>query len=592
MSTISDSLEFVKKEGLSFIPVPFKTKAATLKWEPYQKRKPTDEESAMWFGNGHSSNLAIVCGAVSGNLVVLDCDTEQKFFELVDIITDKIQTSDIFSWTPIVKTGKGYHIYLKTIAPLRSQKFPALDIKAEGGYVIGPGSIHPSGTEYKFVNEFPPNIRVIDSLKDIGIDIEQKTQEPTNQPGWVSELLRGVGQGGRNDAAAKLAGYFRNTQPPDVVETLLINWNLKNSPPLPDVELRQVIKSSERYQQRFLKQGGERGTLGGIGGDVPQVSHLDTNSHKNDTVNDTQNDTPMSTKIDEWIEDSHGLWFETQQLDNEMGIKTAQEKLNRRVHLGRLVDRKIIERHPKDVKRWRQITKDLVELDYKHLALTTPLDIELPLGLSLLTKIFPGNLFVIAGSQNAGKSAVALELIRLNNDKPMLCHYFYSEGGDAELRNRLDGCEGMDINEWNFRAFSRSTDFADVIVPGCLNVVDYLEVTDEFYSVADKLTAICNKNPDGFNVVCLQKNAGAKLGRGGSFSLEKARLYIAFDEADGANNAQAEIIKAKSWAVKGYNPNHLKTTFHIQNGWIENNAVDWTATGGDDFKLPQKGSYK
>ena len=48
-------------------------------WEEYQRRIATDEELRRWFSDGRQTNIGIVCGKVSGNLVVVDFDSEDAF---------------------------------------------------------------------------------------------------------------------------------------------------------------------------------------------------------------------------------------------------------------------------------------------------------------------------------------------------------------------------------------------------------------------------------------------------------------------------------------------------------------------------------
>ena len=151
MSKLTKYLQLYEKQGLCTIPIPFKSKVATIEWKKYQERLPTSEESEKWFSN-NECNIAIVCGEVSDNLIVLDCDSKEKYEELKPVIEGKLGIDKLETCTPIVKTGKGYHIYFKTPTPVKSIKFPNLDIKGEGGYVIAPPSIHPNGQNYIFVN--------------------------------------------------------------------------------------------------------------------------------------------------------------------------------------------------------------------------------------------------------------------------------------------------------------------------------------------------------------------------------------------------------------------------------------------------------
>ena len=258
MEKIAPFLKLYRKNNLSFFPVPFRSKVAEMEWKDFQKRRPTEEEIQEW-ENGPETNIAVICGSISENLVVLDCDSIDRFHELTKIICQQTGITDILDFTTISKTGKGMHIWLKTKEPVKSQKFPKLDIKGEGGYIIAPPSIHPSGVEYQFVNETP--IRTIELLTDIGIDIKQKSAEmPHNEPGWVSQLLTGVKEGYRNDSAIKLAGYFRNTQSQDITERILLDWNAKNTPPLSEAVVLRTIKSAynlPEHQDNFGTSSGQ-----------------------------------------------------------------------------------------------------------------------------------------------------------------------------------------------------------------------------------------------------------------------------------------------------------------------------------------------
>ena len=63
------------------------------------------------------------------------------------------ELKDIIENTWLAKTGKGYHIYLRVDSdkPVKIGKMAKVDIKGEGGYVVAPPSLHPSGKRYEFI---------------------------------------------------------------------------------------------------------------------------------------------------------------------------------------------------------------------------------------------------------------------------------------------------------------------------------------------------------------------------------------------------------------------------------------------------------
>jgi hypothetical protein len=159
--------------------------------------------------------------------------------------------------------------------------------------------------------------------------------------------------------------------------------------------------------------------------------------------------------------------------------------------------------------------------------------------------------------------------------------------GDSELKSRLANFNDISLKDWNFKAIDRSTNFEDVVVPDCINIVDYLEMTEEMWLVNAHLTAICNRVGSGLPIVCIQKKVGEKWGRGQEFSAEKSKLYLSMDEN------KCTIAKGKSWAVKGFNPNGLMTRFVIHDGCRLKRSGEWqrkTGEGYEAIRIPQPAS--
>ena len=66
---------------LSPIPVRADGTKAPLNtgWREYANRHATADELAGWFGNGKSVGIGIACGPASGNLIVLDIESEDAW---------------------------------------------------------------------------------------------------------------------------------------------------------------------------------------------------------------------------------------------------------------------------------------------------------------------------------------------------------------------------------------------------------------------------------------------------------------------------------------------------------------------------------
>lgn len=134
--------------GYSIIPVG-KDKTPLLKsWKKYQTEKPTAEEIEKWFSKSGVS-IGLVTGLISG-IAVVDIDVDEltgKFSPQAEELIKKLPPTLIS-----ITGGSGRHYFYKLTKPLKSRNgiMKGVDIKAEGGYVIIPPSVHESGREYKY----------------------------------------------------------------------------------------------------------------------------------------------------------------------------------------------------------------------------------------------------------------------------------------------------------------------------------------------------------------------------------------------------------------------------------------------------------
>lgn len=216
--------------------------------------------------------------------------------------------------------------------------------------------------------------------------------------------------------------------------------------------------------------------------------------------------------------------------------------------------------HFGDRRGWyRPRTNQLEEIDFVN-AVEDPLEIWLPFELSDLVEIHEGNVIIFSGIPNSGKTAMFLNIIRENRHR-FNCHYFSSEMGGGELKKRLDKFPDMGIDDWNFKAYRRSEKFQDVIQPKAanLNIIDFLEVHDEFYMVGKRIKEIHDRLDGSVAIIGLQKNPGQDTGLGGYRMMEVTRLAVALD------SGRVKITKAKNFRTEK-NPNGLCRDFKLVDG--------------------------
>ena len=264
--------KFYRELGLAPIPARYGDKRPEINWLPYQHRKPTEGEIKRWFDDGREHNVAIVCGPVSDNLVVLDFDDVSVYERFFD--TGKLEADMM-----VVRTGGGKrHIYIRTQKPVASFRIPQikLEVRSSGNIVIAPPSLHPCGRRYEFVSREVKGIPVVEDLEQVIWDVAEEKfgikrltyelEEPGGfrefsrsartwrgrHPPCIKKLLEGVQRGFRNEAALRLAGYFlfvRDLEPKEAGERLRA-WNRLNLPPLPERELERVLRSA--YHRGYI----------------------------------------------------------------------------------------------------------------------------------------------------------------------------------------------------------------------------------------------------------------------------------------------------------------------------------------------------
>jgi len=544
---IEAALDYVK-EGFKVFPVKLDKKPLTehgLK-DATQTQQGVKEYWTKWPDAG--------IGIVTNNLIVLDFDKKSGGLESMELIKTKFGLPE----TRIHCTGGGgfHYIYLNPNGTnVRNATglggYPGVDLRANGGYIVAPPSHHPSGNDYYIYSWMTPAI-----APPWLMTMATKRPETTNTTPGEGEPIP---EGQRNATLTKMAGAMRRQgMTADEIETALLTTNKRCQPgPLPVDEIGTIAKSVCRYQP--LNDGNNRVLLYS-----PLSNATDSKHDKNTTENTTK---PLADLITEWVKQSSG-WFSYEDIDKEFGITTPAQKDNRWHIIKRLKDIPVIESHPTNNKLYRYINTAVRVIDFKSADNTKPLAIRYPFGIEKYFNTFPGNVVVVAGSPDAGKTAFLLNIIRLNQ-YDFSIYYQSSEMGKSELQNRLKNFEGIELQDWNFTAEERSSNFTDVIRPGCVNIIDYLEMSDNFWQVADYLKQIHDKLDGGIAIVALQKDPKAAQGRGGTFGLEKPRLYLNMDAG------KILIRKAKNWTHPEQNPNGLVLNFKLVGGCNFHITNDW-----------------
>ena len=148
--------------GWSVIPLhPRDKRPALASWRAYQRSKASRADLVRWAAAG--SYVGIVTGQISG-LLILDLDS-------ADAVTEAERLG--LPETVTARTAKGRHCYFSHpggSAGNRAGLLPGMDIRGDGGFVVAPGSIHPTGVRYTWI-------------------ASPETTPLSDIPGWLSEAL-------------------------------------------------------------------------------------------------------------------------------------------------------------------------------------------------------------------------------------------------------------------------------------------------------------------------------------------------------------------------------------------------------------------
>ena len=79
---LQPALQF-HNEGLCVIPCKERDKKPVIEWGIYHTQRSTVNEIKQWWHNGHTYNIGIVHGEVSGNYTTIDLDDDHGITDLL-----------------------------------------------------------------------------------------------------------------------------------------------------------------------------------------------------------------------------------------------------------------------------------------------------------------------------------------------------------------------------------------------------------------------------------------------------------------------------------------------------------------------------
>jgi hypothetical protein len=182
--------------GFNVFPLPYGSKAG-YPWKAlqYTRLNPVDREYGLLPLTAGTTNLGILCGATSGNLFVLDCESHPTLMRHMT----ELRNREIPLW--VVMTGRGGHIYFRCregeVESIEPGVMDDAELRGRNGYVLAPGSRHPSGKMYQWLvkeGTQPPlvSVKQIDWLRaqsGAALQLRYTPNRLNSQPTWTRQMV-------------------------------------------------------------------------------------------------------------------------------------------------------------------------------------------------------------------------------------------------------------------------------------------------------------------------------------------------------------------------------------------------------------------
>ena len=538
---LNHALEY-HEQGLCVMPIRHNKKPYLHEWAHLQESRPAIGMIEHWWKQWPDAMIGIITGRISG-VCVIDADSAIGYNQVIGRMDAHRK--------PDVNSPNGWHWYCAypdSGIGCKPRFLPDVDFKADGGYIIAPPSQNGDGTPYVLKGEIGQGFEIPEKIMELLIcHTNCHTQSHTTTECGRDKVLQGVTNGigtdgRRDDDLFRLANHLvKGGMQPGLVEEYLAFFSANCVPPFPPNETARKIKSALNRNDKRIELGMD--------------------------------------EIRDWVE------HETGTITNAkgyvaMGCSTKEEKAKLRQYLKRLSDTGRLVKTGQGAYRLRE---DTVEwLDVVN-AKAEPFPVVWPFNVERMVNIPPGSITLLGGQQGAGKTAFLLNLARLNAHRNHEIVYISTETNAQGLKVRLEGfgeesVSVSDLAEGIKFGYHGGGELYDVIdnyqLEDSIVILDYLEVTDAFYLVGEKLAEIFRRMKNGIAIIGLQMHGDRLLG--GQFGFHKPDLVMTLKGVtEPAMGTRLTIEKARWWGNPSENPCLKSIDFWTRHGCIVNAQNEW-----------------
>lgn len=503
-------------------------KKPLLSWAEFQDRIATEEEIRSWWDKWPDAQVGIVTGKLSDIFVVdLDTDEAKETFE-------KTLPETLIPPTALTPRG-GKHYYFRHVEgfPNRANYTPGLDIRTQGGFIVAPPSqANGNGKAWSWSTALQNAPLAVPPASSLEL-LKAALNTNLNSYSFSNSLYGGVSKK-EGESYKNLQMFKHGRQDEDLFHVA----NCLTRGGMPQNEQVQVL------ERIVFSWGGEK-EAGWVESKVKSALQRAEKRERN-----------LTKEFREWIYLQNAYWKLTDAFSG-LQILTKEEKNATHVAINRMINGKdaegiVLEKHPSMISCYRLLVKDCEEITFEDDEDEGEFfDVRLPMGLNNLVRVYQGNIVLVAGEWNSGKTSFLLNVL-VSNKNRFPIRYISSEMRSQEFKLRFKTF-GIDKDHWMPDAMTKyikaSSSVYTQIDPDGLNIIDYLEFPNSDYTKGSELlVGIHNALRKGIAVVGVQKKEGQRLPRSSDMVLEKPRLAIALSKdvhAGPDNIGVVEILKAK-----------------------------------------------
>ena len=537
-----DRALWLESQGCSVIPLMPRSKRPCAEllpkgaWKEYQTRRANAGEIKAWFDSKPDINIALVCGAISG-VVCVDVDGEkgQAWFK------QNMPRPNLFQFT---SSEHKFHAFYKhpgkgcVIPPSVKGISDEIDIRGDGSYCVFSPSIHPDTGK-------PYNLRELDGFTGMeslvacpDVTLPKKGDEVViAENACIPSALNFSGDipDGQRDSTLTswCARWYAKGLTVDEILLLAHGLNAaKCKPPLESKQVEKIVRSIGK-----------------------------THEHGHPLALNTGG-------LQAWLDLQGDGTFTVSDVFQQLGIHEQRDREQVLLGLKALRDSGVIEQSGISSSTFRKVVSDLQEIDLSKDEQGAVIPFNFLFCLDRNIQLRQKNVIVVAGESNSGKTAFLFNHVFINQ-KLHKFRYLTSEMTTDEINDRIRhlGTQPQDFAKF-CKFYTKTQNYEDAIDPEGFNIIDFLEVYEDFSKIGKKIKAIFDRLTTGVAIIAIQKKRGEMFGRGGEFTIEKARLAISLfthGHLEDGIVGSAMITKCKNF-VPGKNPDHQEIFYTLQNG--------------------------